>query len=341
MSNVLGQFQHLLSVKETVSDDSQMSGITSRTRSATLFSELTAFFVLIFIVDWLLVSIDLFAFEPHPFWIPVLFFSLQYGSRQGMAAAVAATCVAWCFCWPERALTEPYFAYSVRAWSNPAMWLTGALMLGGLRQRQFSELTSLRVEVQRLQQQIGVFSRYCEHVKEANLDLQLQISAGQTAPVEHAVTQLGNLNPWDVAEFTQYVAETLELLVGARKSSVFIHYPNNTLRLAFQFGWQDGDRYRQVFQANAPLYQCVIVRHQTLSSRDEWAEQSLEGEGLVAIPISYVYGEGIFGMLKIEQAGEDIWSDAKLKSLRILAREVGIFLERHQDYNAGARQKSA
>ncbi|MGI9387373.1 MAG: GAF domain-containing protein [Methyloligellaceae bacterium] len=341
MTDVSGQFRSLLSGGKTLSGGGELLKIANRSKTAILLVELITFFILLFIVDWFVVPIDLFAIEPHPFWIPVLFFALQYGTRPGTAAAVMAIAVAWCFCWPERVLGEPYFEYSVRAWSNPALWLIAALMLGELRQRQLGELKHLQGDAQRLQQQIGVFSRFCKEVKDANLDLQLQISAGQTAPLEHAVTQLGNLKPWEIEQFSKKVAESLDLLVGAKKSSVFVRYPNGALQLAFQFGWQDRDGYRQVFQADAPLYHSVVVRGQIMSLREEGAERNFEGEGLIAIPISYVHGGGIFGMLKIEQAGEDIWFDAKLKSLQILAREIGIFLERYQDYEAGARRKSA
>jgi hypothetical protein len=79
---------------------------------------------------------------PHPYLLPVLLISSQYGTSGGLAAAVAASLVYWLgFSMPSAG--QDFHAYAGTFAVQPAVWLATALVIGGLRSlhiHQFAEL---------------------------------------------------------------------------------------------------------------------------------------------------------------------------------------------------------
>ena len=69
---------------------------------------------------------------PHPYWLPVLLASCQYGMSGGMIAAVAASVTYWFGLSPPSA-AQDFYAYAAVVAVQPATWLATALVLGGLR----------------------------------------------------------------------------------------------------------------------------------------------------------------------------------------------------------------
>lgn len=80
---------------------------------------------------------------PHPYWLPVLLASCQYGVRGGMVATVAASAVYWFGLSPKSA-AQDFYTYAGTVAVHPATWLATALIVGGLRNlhmHQYAELT--------------------------------------------------------------------------------------------------------------------------------------------------------------------------------------------------------
>jgi hypothetical protein len=79
---------------------------------------------------------------PHPYLLPVLLISSQYGTSGGLAAAVAASLVYWLgFSTPSAG--QDFHVYAGTFAVQPAVWLATALVIGGLRSlhiHQFAEL---------------------------------------------------------------------------------------------------------------------------------------------------------------------------------------------------------
>jgi hypothetical protein len=80
---------------------------------------------------------------PHPYLLPVLLVSSQYGMSGGLIAAVGASLLYWvAFSTPSAA--QDFHAYAGTFAVQPAIWLATALVIGGLRSlniHQFAELT--------------------------------------------------------------------------------------------------------------------------------------------------------------------------------------------------------
>ena len=80
---------------------------------------------------------------PHPYWLPVLLASCQYGVRGGMVATFAASVVYW-FGLPPASAAQDFYTYAGTVAVHPSTWLATALVVGGLRNlhiHQYAELT--------------------------------------------------------------------------------------------------------------------------------------------------------------------------------------------------------
>ena len=69
---------------------------------------------------------------PHPYWLPVLLASAQYGTRGGVIATIVV-CAAYFLDLPPQSAAEDFYAYAKIAAVQPAVWLATALVVGGLR----------------------------------------------------------------------------------------------------------------------------------------------------------------------------------------------------------------
>lgn len=83
---------------------------------------------------------------PHPYWLPVLLASCQYGMSGGVFAAVAASLVYWFWLSPPSA-AQDFYAYAGMVAVQPAAWLATALVLGGLRNLHIHQSAELADEL--------------------------------------------------------------------------------------------------------------------------------------------------------------------------------------------------
>ncbi len=96
------------------------------------------------LIDTFLLMGDRFiSVSPHPFWIPVLLVSVQYGTGDGLMAAVVASLALLIGNMPERALTQDEFSYLFNILNRPLMWFAAAVVLGELRTRHIMERDEL------------------------------------------------------------------------------------------------------------------------------------------------------------------------------------------------------
>jgi hypothetical protein len=79
---------------------------------------------------------------PHPYWLPVLLASCQYGVRGGMVATVLASVMYWFGLSPPSA-AQDFYAYAAMVAVHPSTWLATALVVGGLRNLHIHQYTEL------------------------------------------------------------------------------------------------------------------------------------------------------------------------------------------------------
>jgi hypothetical protein len=80
---------------------------------------------------------------PHPFWMPVLLMSGQYGIMGGLFAALAAIVAFFVSGIPAQSATQDFYAYAGIVAAQPCAWFGTALVLGGLRTLHIHHQTEL------------------------------------------------------------------------------------------------------------------------------------------------------------------------------------------------------
>src|SRR5687768_10613974 len=99
--------------------------------------QLVGFFVVALVIDHTLLEGNRFAgIQPHPFWIPVILLSLQFGTHAGLLAVVTASACLLVGNLPEQMLSEDRFSYLLHLSTQPLLWLATALVIGKMRSRQ-------------------------------------------------------------------------------------------------------------------------------------------------------------------------------------------------------------
>ncbi len=81
---------------------------------------------------------------PHPFWIPVLLLSGQYGIMGGLFATLAASAALLLTGLPPQSATQDFYAYAGIVAAQPCAWFGTALVMGGLRTLHIHHQTELQ-----------------------------------------------------------------------------------------------------------------------------------------------------------------------------------------------------
>ncbi len=141
---------------------------------AGAFAELVALFGIIHLVNFIAPDIDVLGFEPSPYWLPILLLSLQYGTVAGLLAAGLATFAYVMNGLPEQNIDEHHFAYLLRVWSLPILWIGVSLVLGQFRMRQIELKQQLKTglrqrtkEAEALAGYVAELERRCHELERA------------------------------------------------------------------------------------------------------------------------------------------------------------------------------
>ena len=199
--------------------------------------ELAALTALIFAADWMLPNVDLAEVEPSPYWLPVLLLSLQYGTVAGLLAAAVATGAYIFNGFPEQAIGENLFAYLLRIWSLPILWVGVSLVLGQFRLRQIEVKQQLKRDLDMRSAEahsLGIYSRDLE-ARCRRLERQLAVNgAGEPAKVLDALARFATPEG-DLAK--PFAALCRDVLPGTQ-ASLFAVTPNG-FSLAANAGWPE------------------------------------------------------------------------------------------------------
>src|SRR3954468_20585847 len=114
--------------------------------------QILGFFAAALAIDYTLLEGDRFAgIQPHPFWIPVILLSLQFGTSAGLLAVLTARACLLVGNLPEQMLSEDRFSYMLHLSAQPLLWLATALIIGEMRSRQLRRVPEIPEEHARVQ----------------------------------------------------------------------------------------------------------------------------------------------------------------------------------------------
>jgi polysaccharide biosynthesis protein PelD len=306
-------------------------------RSSALL-EIAVFLGILLLANFLWFGGDRFwGMEPHPFWAIVLLIAVQYGTSEGLIAAILASAALLLGNMPEQRLDQNGYDYLFMILKLPLLWIVTAFVLGELRQRHIREREYLRTELNASREREELIGRSYDKVKDLKEKLELRIASQLRANVDtyRAARAIEKNNPSDVLNGVQ---ELIQSVMSAEKFSVFT-LTNEGLSTTITHGWNEGDKLAKHFSTHDSLYQEVVGKQNVLCVANEDHQRILGGQGVLAGPLVDKETGEINGMLKIERLGFLELNLSTVESFRAICEWVGMALvnaRKYQDAKAGS-----
>jgi polysaccharide biosynthesis protein PelD len=235
---------------------------------------------------------------PHPFWILVILISAQYGTNEGLVAALAVSAALLAGNLPAQGMDQDLYAHAFEIVRRPVMWMVAAVIVGEIRNRHLQERNKLVLEIQKATESEERIALAFTTTKAAKEKLAGQV-AGQIRTVLSTLRALKNVEKSKPGEVLLGTLDLVDQTIGPRKFSLFV-LNNNVLEATTQRGWQAEDPFSPVFRAGSPLFQAIVGSRRFLCAADPVDEALLDGEGLLAGPLVYPETGEVVGMLKLE-----------------------------------------
>lgn len=281
------------------------------------FSAIVAF-------GWVVPTVDVYEIRPHPFWIPVLLLSLQYGTVSGLLAATVAIALTTLNGFPEQSTSDSFFTYFLKIWIEPILWIGAAVLLGQFRMRQIAAKQDLARQVVELSSQRAAIADHAVNLRAHCNALERRI-AGRREPdalrLLEALQLAAGARPTDLrAHFTSVV----ELAFPNARASLYLS-DGSILRVVATCGSGSNVAAGQSFERNHALYDAIVEHGLSLSVLSADGERLLDGQGLAAVPVLHRAATGrditlpALGMLMIEAVDASLLGAPAMTGLPILA----------------------
>jgi hypothetical protein len=259
---------------------------------------------------------DLSRMNPHPYWVAVLLLSLQYGTISGLLAAMLAIVGSVMIGLVEPEIGESYFAYLVRAWTQPVLWLLTALVLGAFRTRQIEKRDGLLHEVDDLQARGVALVKHARELKDRCDSLERQLVARERPGAERLLDALAQLGAaQDFERFAAFDAALEASFPGCQASLFAVR--DHGLELVHSFNWPAGVHRSPVVATGDALERAIVEERRAVSVLRVRDEGVLAGRGLAAAPVRS--GARVVGMLRVEAASPAQLDAALGRRLEVLA----------------------
>ncbi|MEQ1653717.1 MAG: GAF domain-containing protein [Hyphomicrobium sp.] len=286
--------------------------------------ELAVLVAAIVTVDAIFPQVGFSTLEPSPFWVPVLLLSLQYGTVAGLLAAAAATAAYVFNGVAEQAVGENFFAYLLRIWAMPILWIGVALVLGQFRLRQIASKQALRQALVTRTDEAHRLAIYSSDLEARCQRLERQMTARTAAPVKPVLDALAMIAAPAPDADSALDSITGKIWPGAQVSMCAV--TPNGCEVIGRSGWGDTARWATSFASAHPLYRAIVTDRRPVSILKTGDETVLAGQGIAAHPILTADGARVIGMLKIETIDPALFDRQTTEHLSVMARLLGPLL---------------
>jgi polysaccharide biosynthesis protein PelD len=267
--------------------------------------------------------------NPHPFWIPVLLLSVQYGIGGGLAAALSAIAINWMINWPQQAGGEDLYDYWLRVWREPILWLAAAIILGALRAQHMYKLAVLVERLADADLQRQSIASLCNTLKAHCEALERRIACAQDRTIEAGLVAFAALRTAKIEALPGALAAALDMLIGpagycvlVRRDGRLVAAPELCQTAA------DGSAVPAIDGLNANLEAHLLQGTRVLSILRQADVETLGGAALLAVPIRSPESERVLGALLIQTMDASHLGPQIEKSLQALCRELAMPLSR-------------
>jgi hypothetical protein len=278
------------------------------------------------------------AIEPHPFWVLVALISVQYGTNEGVFAAVCCSIVLLSGVLPAQSIDRDFYAHVLSIGARPLLWFASAIVIGELRNRHARRETETEVKLREAEQrEQGITLAYHE-LKAAHEKLEVSVASElrSVVTIYRAAKYLQNLS---LSEVIAGAVDLVSTVLGPQKFSIYT-LEGGSLRLALKRGWtlEDEGVYDTLLWPDSPLFQGVIVGHRSLSIADPVDEKVLGRQGVLAGPLFLGEGGEVLGMLKIERLRFADLNLTTIENFKIVCELLSNALGNAGRYDAATQQ---
>lgn len=304
-------------------------------------AEIVILFALIYIVDELTPTISVLDLSPHPFWIPVLLLSLQYGTVSGFLAAATAIGLSLYGGFPEQEIGENLFAYFLRVFGQPILWIGVALFVGQFRMRQLGAEQELRIANHTLTAQRDDLARHSQQLSSRVELLERELTTRHAVPPHATAAVLAKT----IAAGGLHDERTGQAVLERAASAMFPDAIITAYRVRDGYmaevavsGRKIGAGPRIRIPGDDPLYRAVVEERRSVSVLEKDGESVLKSTGHAAVPIKAPLESevidmtaarasehpaiNVFGMLVIEKARPAVITQEGIVALEQLARAL-------------------
>ncbi len=284
--------------------------------------EIALFFALAVLLDRLVYDGNAFwNAAPHPFWLAVLLITVQYGTAEGVFAAMVATVVLLVGGMPEQALDEDLYDYLFSIVYRPLMWFMAAIVLGELLMRHLKERDRLRLALEEAHTNEKTIADAYRRQQQVKADLEVRV-AGQMRTVISMYQAVKSLEQLDSGKVLFSIMDMVRAVMNPQKFSVFM-LNRDVLEAAVHTGWSGEDNYLRIIGADHPLFREIVARRRLLSVTDEKGERALDQQGVLAGPLINTETGEVMGMLKIEALDFMELGWTNIKNFEVICEWVG------------------
>ena len=312
----------------------------------TALLEIAILFGLMIGADWLHPGIELADIRPHPFWVPVLLLSLQYGTVSGLLAASVAIALTALNGFPEQSTSETYFAYFLKIWIEPILWVGAAVLLGQFRMRQIALKQALVVQVTELASQRATLADYARNLRAHSTALERQIASRRDPDIQVVLAALQSLRQGAVPadhhdgrtetrdqNFVEAVQHVIELAIPNARASLYAADASGLRRIAAAAPPLGETGKHDWINPTELLFRTIVGEGRSVSVLTADGERILAGVGVAAVAIRTTTRHAsdtaarVIGMIKIDEIDPASLGPALLPSLETIATAVAPALE--------------
>lgn len=261
--------------------------------------EIFCFFIITTLIAFFAgISFNFFGVCPHPFWILVLLISAQYGTVEGIVAAIVSSLVLLAGPLPLRSILQDRSEYFLSLTASPLEWFVAAVILGELRMKHIRERNTLidaALEAKEREQKIADAYQALKKLKE-RLEMRVASEMQTTLSV---INGFKDLEAKGKEGIIKGAAELTKSLVAPEKFSIFLLEPDG-LKCVYKNNWKEDDPYVNEFPPASLLYQEIVEKRRLVSVQGS-DPRILNDQGVLAVPLMSTKTRQVFGMIKLEE----------------------------------------
>lgn len=268
----------------------------------------------------------------HPFWIPVLLLSAQYGTNAGLLAAIASTVALLAGNLPAQGLLEDRFVWLFETARLPLLWFAASIVLGELRTRQLRASEQARRDLDEACRRENVLVEAYKRLEAAKEALETRV-AGQLRTALAMYEAARGIEKLDPSEVLLGVSTLVRSVMNPERFSLYL-LQNGSLELVLAEGGTAEDVLPRFYRPETRLFQEIVGRQRVLSVANPEDEDVLEGDGMIAAPLVAASSGRVVGMLKIEKLGFLDLNFSNVQTFQVLCRWIGTAYENALRYQA-------